>query len=69
MHGNCQYATFPTWFCENFTAAAFLTPGGRAYVLELTLDAHRANLSKILKETMMYGAIRYTNDSVFGLKT
>ena len=69
MHGNCQYTTFLTWFCENFTATACLTPGGRAYALEFTLGTHRANLSKILKEIIMNGAIRYINDSVSGLKT
>ena len=69
MHGICQYTTFLPWFCENFTMTTCLTPGGRAYVLEVTQDAHRANLSKVLKETTMCGAIIYTNDSVSGVKT
>ena len=69
MHDNCQCTTFIPWLCESFTVTTCLTPGSRAYVLELTQDAHRTNLSEILKETMMHGAIRYTNDSVSGVKT
>ena len=58
-----------TRFCETITAATCLITGGRAYVLGFALDAHKANLSEIWKETTMYGAIRYTYDSVSGLKT
>ena len=68
MYDNSHHATFPTWFCEHFTAITCLTPGSRAYVLELTLDANRASSSEVLKETMMYGATRCINDSVSGLK-
>ena len=68
MHDNFQYTSLLPWFCENCVVTTCLTPGGRSYVLELKQDAPRTNLSEILTETTMYGAIRYTNDSVSGWK-
>ena len=50
--------------CEAFAATTYLTPGGIAYVLVFTMNAPRAILSEVLKETTMYGAITYTYDSL-----
>ena len=41
-----KYTTLTRWACDTFTETACLTPGGRAFVLEFALDAHRANLSE-----------------------